>query len=330
MKNIKLTNRRAAKPAPRNPNRLRSWLIRGLALTVAAPLLVSEVMQNREQHPVFDGVGLAYMALPLAAFAVILLRDVIERHQQAARYGLVAVGLALSAVSVANSAMRQDAFDQAKIDVINGDVAARARASADIARLRADQKQIAATITKQCHDTAPGPICKGAKDDKATNDADIAKAEAALAGLSQVTTDAMGQGVMGGDPATAALIRRAQIWAIAALMNLAPLVAGAFLLHGVVAHTAPQQAPAARPGLSLVAANSNPPEPPKPGQRYTRKQAEADLLALTVAGAVPVERALAARWGMSLSYAQQIVAATEAAGLIVTFRQGRRLAYQLA
>ncbi len=87
--------------------------------------------------------------------------------------------------------------------------------------------------------------------------------------------------------------------------------------------------PIVRPaGLTLVAANV--PTPPKPGQRHTRQQAEADLIALTAAGAVPVERDLAARWGWSQTQAQRLIADVRASGIIRTFRQGRRMAYAIA
>ena len=87
--------------------------------------------------------------------------------------------------------------------------------------------------------------------------------------------------------------------------------------------------PVGGPGLQLVASQPTP-EPPKPGQRHTHQQAEADLLNLTAAGAVPVERDLAARWGWSHAHTQRLIADTEATGTIVKFRQGRRMAYAIA
>jgi hypothetical protein len=292
----------------------RTWLVRGFAFALGAPLLIGEIMLNREIHPAWDAIGVVTTALPIAACTAILLREIVHFGRGA----LLVLGIMLSLVSIGNSVMRQNEVSEAKLDVITTANTARQAAETELARLRDAVTVNAAAIQEQCVSTRPGPQCKAARA-LATDLAVQATAQQArVDAMPPYTTAVIGKGEIGDRIDTVLLAHGAQIWLIALLMNLGPMLAGSYVLYGVVEPVSGSS------GHNVVA------DTPKAGERHTRAQAEADLIMLTRLGTVPVERRLAERWGLSLSYTQQIIAGVELQGLIKTHRSGRRLAYELA
>lgn len=299
-------------------------IARGLFGFVAVGSLAGEVALQLQHHDGgWDALSGIKLAMPAIALAILLGKEHAgEELNRTQRLGMwLAIGLCIGTTMWASVQRTAGALNV----IISSDEITKQHHD-QLLKQRDGKLAEAATLRATAADEAKnggcGPKCKG--------DTALAKdAEDAAAGFekeARATTYS---------PEAMALVSTATAFNIDPknAQLYAPMMLPIALQLGVIfagsAAFGPIRRRSIKPaGLKLVTSQPMP-EPPKPGQRHTRQQAEADLLALTAAGAVPVERDLAARWGWSHAHTQRLIADTAAAGLILTFRQGRRMAYAL-
>jgi uncharacterized membrane protein len=223
---MKSTKRRTvAKPALP----FATLAIRTTAAIATTLALICELAFNIEAHPGIDATGLAAIALPILAASVCFLGEIIGGTK---RWLMLAAAVGLMSISVANSYSRMDLATNTAWLAGQNTNEARQRAEAALKRAIGEQSDIAATITRECFSSRPGPICKAAKpgaDDavaKAQAKADaMPAAVATAAGVGSLAADAgMSDDLVGAD--------RTKHLLFAVFLNLVPLLALQFMFFG--------------------------------------------------------------------------------------------------